>query len=183
MSDAYELADWLGYLSRAEVDVLKLLAEMLPDNPTVVNIGAGGGTSALAMLEARADLRLWTVDLQRESSPLGCLEGEMNALRNAGVAYEGRYWQIWNDSKSVDWTEGPVDLVFIDGDHSYEGCRGDIKAWLPRIKRGGLLALHDYHKPPDDKPHPGVDQAVDELLRGRYPCLLEWGTVIAFKVE
>lgn len=37
----------------------------------------------------------------------------------------------------------PVDLVFIDGDHSYEGLRGDWEAWNPLVAPGGIIALHD----------------------------------------
>lgn len=49
------------------------------------------------------------------------------------------------------------DFAFIDADHSYQGARGDIDAYLPLIKPGGILAGHDYH-------WPGVKQAVDEQL-------------------
>jgi Methyltransferase domain len=37
----------------------------------------------------------------------------------------------------------PVDFLFIDGDHSYEGIKGDWEAWCDNIKCGGILALHD----------------------------------------
>lgn len=40
--------------------------------------------------------------------------------------------------------EKKVDLLFIDGDHSYEACRQDVENWLPRLKSGGLLIMHDY---------------------------------------
>lgn len=46
-------------------------------------------------------------------------------------------------------------LVFIDGDHSFEGCLRDINAWLPKVKPGGLLAGHDY-----ESTYPGVVAAV-----------------------
>ena len=49
------------------------------------------------------------------------------------------------------------DMVFIDGDHSYEGCAADIRNYLPLLKRGGLLCGHDYH-------WPGVKRAVDEAI-------------------
>jgi predicted O-methyltransferase YrrM len=179
--DAYGVADWLGYLTREEVKQLQWLAKRLPENPLVVNIGAGGGTSALAFLQSRPDLRVCTIDIQANSSPLGCLEGELNALRLSGVNFQTRYWQICGDSKAIEWNL-PIDLVFIDGDHSYEGCKGDIQAWLPRIKPGGFLVLHDYRKPAGDKPHPGVDQAVDELLHGVLPLVIRVDTVIAFRV-
>lgn len=49
--------------------------------------------------------------------------------------------------------------VYIDGDHAYEAVRDDIKAWLPKIKHGGILAGHDY-----GAGWPGVQKAVDEIL-------------------
>ena len=38
---------------------------------------------------------------------------------------------------------GPVDFVFIDGDHSYEGLQGDWEAWSPLVAVRGIVALHD----------------------------------------
>lgn len=37
----------------------------------------------------------------------------------------------------------PVGMVFIDGDHSYGGCRADYQAWAPFIVAGGALVFHD----------------------------------------
>jgi len=37
----------------------------------------------------------------------------------------------------------PVDFLFIDGDHSYEGLRGDWLAWKDQVAAGGIVALHD----------------------------------------
>jgi predicted O-methyltransferase YrrM len=39
--------------------------------------------------------------------------------------------------------EPPLDFVFIDGDHSYEGLRGDWEAWSGLVAPGGVVALHD----------------------------------------
>jgi hypothetical protein len=39
-----------------------------------------------------------------------------------------------------------LDFVFIDGDHTEEGCRRDIEAWLPKVKPGGLLCGHDWDR-------------------------------------
>jgi SAM-dependent methyltransferase len=52
------------------------------------------------------------------------------------------------------------DLVFIDGDHSYEAVRSDIKEARGRLMPGGVVAFHDYRSPSD----PGVTRAVDELI-------------------
>jgi len=49
-------------------------------------------------------------------------------------------------------------MVFIDGDHSYEGGAADIAAWLPKTRK--LLCGHDYNTPV----WPGVTEAVGEIL-------------------
>jgi hypothetical protein len=58
--------------------------------------------------------------------------------------------------------DGSLDLVFIDDDHSYEGCRDAILAWRPKVRIGGWLAGHDYYP----ERFPGVVKAVKELIPG-----------------
>lgn len=36
-----------------------------------------------------------------------------------------------------------IDLAFIDGDHSYEGCLGDLRNVLPKMKNNGNILAHD----------------------------------------
>lgn len=52
------------------------------------------------------------------------------------------------------------DLVYIDGLHTYDGVKKDIKLWLSKVRKGGFIAGHDYN----NKHHPGVKPAVDETL-------------------
>jgi hypothetical protein len=37
----------------------------------------------------------------------------------------------------------PVDLLFIDGDHTYEGVKADYELYSPLVRPGGLVAFHD----------------------------------------
>ncbi len=52
-----------------------------------------------------------------------------------------------------------ISLLFIDGDHSYEGCKKDIDAWLPHMKEHGVIFFHDH-----DESSPGVMQAASEFV-------------------
>ena len=63
--------------------------------------------------------------------------------------------------------DGFFDMVFIDGDHSYEVVKQDIILWTPKIRSGGFLIGHDYNDL-----HPGVMQAVNEVLGSNVitPC-------------
>lgn len=57
-----------------------------------------------------------------------------------------------------------LDFVYIDADHSYAGCRGDIVAWAHKVKAGGILAGHDYYNRPPFE----VRRAVADICGG--PC-------------
>jgi SAM-dependent methyltransferase len=62
------------------------------------------------------------------------------------------------DSKTAPWTE-MVDILHIDGDHTYEAVRSDIRRFTPCLVPGGIVIFDDY-----DPAHPGVEAAVDEFL-------------------
>ena len=48
------------------------------------------------------------------------------------------------------------DFVFLDGDHSYENVKAEIRAWGSKIKPGGYLGGHDFNF------YEGVNRAVLE---------------------
>jgi predicted O-methyltransferase YrrM len=39
--------------------------------------------------------------------------------------------------------DGPLDLLFIDGDHTYEGVKQDFEMYSPFVRPGGIIAFHD----------------------------------------
>jgi hypothetical protein len=88
------------------------------------------------------------------------------------------------DSKGVEPPAPLCDLVFIDGDHSYEGVRADYEHWRPFIKPGGRLLFHDAVPQRDHGSfHPEVAQLMGEIRardgayfieRGRGGSILEF---------
>jgi hypothetical protein len=56
-----------------------------------------------------------------------------------------------------------LDFVFIDADHSYDGVSKDIRVWMPKLKRGGLLSGHDYDNP-NEVNGKEVKRAVDDAV-------------------
>lgn len=60
--------------------------------------------------------------------------------------------------------DGSMDFVFLDADHSYEGVRDDIAAWLPKVRKGGWIGGHDYANDMPEYDFSGVKRAVDEAF-------------------
>jgi len=54
-----------------------------------------------------------------------------------------------------------LDFVYIDGDHEVDSVCDDILSWLPKIRKGGWIAGHDYDI---NDVREGVVEAVDGLL-------------------
>ena len=54
----------------------------------------------------------------------------------------------------------PLDVLFIDGDHSYDGVRSDFERYAPLVRPGGLIALHDIVEGP-----PGTSGDVPRFWR------------------
>lgn len=71
---------------------------------------------------------------------------------------EAEYKLMAMDSKEASSKyRQEIDLLFIDGDHSYEGVKEDIRLWVRRVKKGGAVLFHDYLGS-----NFGVKKAVDE---------------------
>jgi hypothetical protein len=58
--------------------------------------------------------------------------------------------------------DGYYDVVYIDGDHSYEGCLGDLRAWTSKVKETGFIYGHDYT---ESFAWIDVIRAVDDFLK------------------
>lgn len=63
--------------------------------------------------------------------------------------------------------DGPIDFLFIDGDHSYEGVKADFDDYAPFVRAGGIVAFHDVLPHPDV---PGCDvDCLWQTLKAIYP--------------
>lgn len=67
--------------------------------------------------------------------------------------------------KSISWEAASLyqneslEFVFIDAAHDYESVTKDITAWFPKVKKGGVIAGHDYSWGPQ------VKKAVDDYMQ------------------
>lgn len=182
MTTSQELSRAFGFLKSDEVVFLKELIALIPQNGTFINIGAGPGTSGIAAHEVRPDVRVVTVDIQPDVHPEGGLGNEREAMKAAGLWENSNHRQISGDSKVVggEWKED-VDMVFIDGGHSYDQVVGDIEAWLPHlVTKRGILVFHDCEKQPIH--WHDVFNVVQKMVEPFYPKIGHVHTTSAFRI-
>lgn len=169
MTDLLDSLD--GLLAAGNAEALHQLAGRVPAELAIVEVGAfrGASTTALALgAKAGHGARVWSID------PWD-LPGNAPGRRGQYVdpatraAYEAqlrrhrvRSWvttiQAFSNDAAADWSGPAIGLLFIDGDHTYDGVRTDIDAWTRHLAPGAVLAFDDYDTPKN----PGVRQAVDE---------------------
>lgn len=154
-----------GWESPDEQQLLVQYAGNVPEEGIIVEIGAEYGMSAsLFCAFAKQSVKIFSVDL---------FPGELLRTHRHNLASQGygqRSIQVKGDSHEIGkrWTEIPIDLLFIDGDHSYQGVVLDIKAWLPLVTVGGFVLFHDCECVTNLNPvpviHAEVSQAIDDTL-------------------
>lgn len=71
------------------------------------------------------------------------------AHREVAAVGNGRVAWLRATGAAAARDHGPVDFVFIDGDHSEEGLLADWRAWNPLVEPGGIVALHDSRSTPE----------------------------------
>jgi len=138
----------------------QILALLEVHKPTIcVELGTwrGGSAIAVARVISRWGGHLTCVDPWCEIPMSECAEN----VARAGVSSTIQLLQAKSNTAAIEWTNGPIDYLYIDGDHSYEWCLSDLELWWLHVRVGGLIAGDDY----DDPKYPGVTKAWDEFER------------------
>ncbi len=138
-----------GWETFSEQEYLKTLAEAVPANGRILEIGAEYGMSSSIFCRfAHPSVEVVSIDIFGGNM----LEIHRQNLAEAGLADRSR--QLVGDSAIVGKTwKDPIDLLFIDGDHSYGGCASDIRIFTPFVMVGGMVAFHDMAQMTNLMPH------------------------------
>lgn len=150
-----EFRDVDGFLSTWEAVILYRLARSLPNGSIVLEIGSWKGKSTYCLARGLRSGRVITIDPfdgngepgsaemyehERGDSPLIVqFKNRMDAL---GVLSKIEIREGY--SRDFVGTIPRVNLLFIDRDHSIEGCTFDFESYAPILVNRGMIAFHDY---------------------------------------
>jgi predicted O-methyltransferase YrrM len=105
---------------------------------------------------------IFSNDVQRlfsEKDPQLAMDRLFNIVSSNLQKFEGRAKLLreksWDAAERFE--DKSLDLVYIDGDHTYQGVVKDLASWFPRVRKGGMICG-------DDIRWPGVKMAVDEFF-------------------
>lgn len=126
----------------------------------VLELGVGTGQSTVAFLAAAelAGGHVWSVDISS-----GCLF----MTEYAGSGNGGPWTFIHGDTADpsvISQVPGTVDVLFIDSSHAYAQTCGELLAYVPRVRPGGLVLLHDTTWTFSDRPRAEVADALNDTL-------------------
>ncbi len=151
-----------------EAEYLFLLASRAKAG--IVETGRFHGGSTFMLAWANRDIPIHSVDIAPQND--GLLK-EYFSRHNIGKNVD----LIVGDSQRTKYPHvGMVDLLFIDGDHSYEGCTADLENWYPNLAAGGHIVLHDcyYGSPVQDSiidfmaRHPELEAVQSPYIHSEY---------------
>ena len=151
-----------------EAALLFRLARDVEGGP-IAEIGRfkGGSTMVFATALPRG-AELWSYDFHvalRPDMPGPELDAELrSALERYGLLEKVHL--LVADSRTADPPPGELEVLFIDGDHSYEGAKADFDRWSPFVRPGGHVLFHDAVDTGGyGNVYPGVGRAVAEIER------------------
>lgn len=135
-----------------EEEIVPFLEAMSVLNPRViVEIGsASGGNLFLLCHGAAPDARVVSIDLPQ--GPFGGGYPEWKATFLTSIMGQHQHVDLIRASSHEPETRDrlagllagtPVDLLFIDGDHTYSGVKQDYETYAPFVRNGGWVVFHD----------------------------------------
>ena len=148
-------------------------ADLFKKNPKYkigAEIGIAGGEHIQYLLKNTKIKKIYGVDpfdVNLWNVPVGVdLEKHYESVVLKLSQYKKRAEVIRKTSVegAKDFKDESLDFVFIDAGHGYDDVKNDIEAWLPKVKRTGIIMGHDW-----DAGYIGVEQAVRERFGYDYP--------------
>ncbi len=132
------------------------LAKRIPDGGSYLELGAKWGGSMRCVLHAaeymQRKINVNVIEpIPNQKFKAFCKERNIQYIKGFS---ENVYWMI---------PDASVDMLFIDGPHSYNQVLGDLRDYWLKVKVPGLVAGHDY-----EPRFPGIEKAVREFFGEDY---------------
>jgi len=142
-----------GFLAENELRFLGTLAACTPARGVTVEIGSFKGKSTVMLATVAAIYNLGTVvaiDPHGGFAYLGphvpqeppTFDTFLSSIKSAGIEHNVEVRRAHSRDAAKNWNR-PIRILWIDGDHSYQGCKEDFDLFSPYLADGAVVAFHD----------------------------------------
>lgn len=151
-----EKAGLSGWVHPWDISRIYEYVSQLEPVDNYLEIGVAHGASlAVASLAAKDGVGVYGIDLidwgDREEKVEAFLELYGKKKKHEFISGNSQLWARY-------WDHGEINVLYIDGNHTYEGVVKDIASWTPWVKEGGIILFDDYKK------EAGVTKAVHDII-------------------
>jgi len=138
------------------------------DNCIYLEIGAYAGASACLMLNNEKVKKVISVDLGHPINQSEVLKNIKSYMGHTNYNYtyvqgSSSSKKVLDDVKEILKNE-TIDILFIDGDHTYNGVKNDFETYSVLVSKGGYIIFDDYHC----KQSPEVKKYIDYLIESDF---------------
>lgn len=160
---------WFDELSRSHFfrplqkksEILRLLKIIRTLKPKAVcEIGAAGcGTTFLLTQAVASNALLITIDLAFTASRMAALESFALPEQQLVCLQQNSHLPQTLQLVKRQLAGKQLDVLYLDGDHTYEGIKTDFEFYGPLVRPGGLIVFHDIV--PDSQTRHGIRTSSD----------------------
>ncbi len=167
-----------SYTSRTKLDEALLLYKYARKTKGfIVEVGTclAGSTTILGFANKSLSSRVYSVDISDKNHEenlqrIRKYRLKCNLIIDKSVNF-AKTWRKWIKARKV----GKLSMVYIDAGHSFKSAYRDMKYWVPLVKKGGFVLIHDYHTDPENS----VVKAYKKFKESGYCKFLEAANCMA----
>ena len=164
---------WVGHTPFA----YWLVAALKPK--TLVELGTHGGGSYFSfcqsVIDNKLDTKTYAIDTWMGEKQAGFYsESLFKKVMDFNIEHFDNFSTLMKmtfDEALNEFDDDSVDLLHIDGFHSYEAVSNDFRTWYPKLSKEAIVLFHDTH---EIKPGFGVHQFWDELKKEHHEQCFEF---------
>jgi len=129
-----------GWLTLEQGKALSSLSSSLNENAVIVEIGAYRGRSTCFIaygIQKNKNIKMYSIDI--------CIQEQLISNLDHFCLLD-KIFLIEGDSikdSVIETIPDPIDFLFIDGDHNAIQVYNEFQTYFPKLKKNGILALHD----------------------------------------
>jgi predicted O-methyltransferase YrrM len=159
----YNLPNITGWMMEIELQTISQIAQDLPDNATIVEVGSMFGRSSVVWALSAPTATVYCIDRYEDWDQ--CFNADVDENINEGLINIPEKFKNYNSKQEflkntkdinnivriegnsphdIEYLGGEIDVFFLDAEHKNPSDWDNLCYFIPLIKAGGIVCGHDF---------------------------------------